>query len=68
MIIRSLSKLFRLSPHEFFLFLEANFFLTLASFVKILIPLRWYAPFLGDHMNVNREETDDQGESRALVG
>ena len=60
MIIRALSKLFHLDPYEFILFLEANFFLTLASLVRILIPLRWYAPFLGNHMNVIQEEMEDE--------
>ncbi len=60
MIIRAISKLFRLSPYEFLLFLEANFFLTLASIVRIIVPLRWYAPFLGKHMNVQLEEVDEK--------
>ena len=52
MIIRLFFKLFRLSPYEFLVFLEANFFLTLASLVKLVIPLHRYAPFLGNHMGV----------------
>lgn len=60
MIIGALSKLFRLSPHELLLFLEANFFLTLANIVRITVPLRWYAPFLGKHMNVSKDEIDDE--------
>ena len=67
MIIRSFSKLFHLSSYELLLFLEANFFLTLASIVRIVVPLRWYAPFLGKHMNINLEEVDENLKSELLT-
>ncbi|MBT3878988.1 MAG: lasso peptide biosynthesis B2 protein [Candidatus Scalindua sp.] len=67
MIIRTFSKLFRLSPLEFLLFLEANLFLTLASLVRITIPLRWYAHFLGKHMNELQEEVDEKLKQKLLT-
>lgn len=67
MMNQSLSKLFRLSPYETLLFLEANVFLTLASLARISIPLRWYAPFLGKHMNVNSEEIDENLKIKLLI-
>jgi len=61
MKFRVFSKLSRLRPSDIYLFLEASLFLTLASIVRITIPLRWYAPVFGRHMEIGPEIAENDG-------